>query len=116
MTSGVPGRRKPDADADSDCELVGKFTVWFNDFTRFDQQLHLLIDLNVFTDADEQLLLLLKVECELCAWWSLLLLMLKVECELGCPANQCQNLKLRFFGILPPHFVTAIQPSNCAEF
>lgn len=53
---------KSDADVDSTSECLGKFTVWFNDFTRFDQQLHLLIDLNVFTDSDEQLLLLLKVK------------------------------------------------------
>lgn len=46
---------------DSVSERVGKFNVWFNDFKRFDQQLHLLIDLNVFRDSDEQLLLLLKV-------------------------------------------------------
>jgi len=50
-----------DADVDGVSERVGEFTVWFNDFTRFDQQLHLLIDLNVFADSDEQLLLLLKV-------------------------------------------------------
>jgi len=59
--SSVSGQHKSDANVDGDSELVGKFTVWFNDFTRFDQQLHLLIDLNVFTDSDEQLLLLLKV-------------------------------------------------------
>jgi len=46
---------------DGATERVGEFTVWFDDFTRFDQQLHLLIDLGVFTDGDEQLLLLLKV-------------------------------------------------------
>jgi len=57
----VSGRHKSDANVDGDSEFVGKFTVWFSDFTRFDQQLHLLIDLNVFTDSDEQLLLLLKV-------------------------------------------------------
>jgi len=61
--SDVTGRAKLDADVDGSLEHVGNFTVWFNDFTRFDQQLHLLIDLNVFTDGDEQLLLLLKVSC-----------------------------------------------------
>jgi len=52
---------------DDDVESVGKFTVWFSDFTRFDETLHLLIDLNVFTDGDEQLLLLLKVNFQIIA-------------------------------------------------
>jgi len=59
--SDVATRPMSDADVDGVSERVGEFTVWFNDFTRFDQQLHLLIDLNVFADSDEQLLLLLKV-------------------------------------------------------
>ena len=63
--SDVGGRHKSDADVDSVSERVGNFTVWFNDFMRFDQQLHLLIDLHVFTDSDEQLLLLLKVRRDL---------------------------------------------------
>jgi len=59
--SNVAHRQTSDADVDGATERVGEFTVWFDDFTRFDQQLHLLIDLGVFTDGDEQLLLLLKV-------------------------------------------------------
>jgi len=59
----VSGRRESLTDVDGVSEHVGKFTIWFNDFTRFDQQLHLLIDLHVFTEADEQLLVLLKVSC-----------------------------------------------------
>ena len=60
-SSDVAYRHMSDADVDGVSERVGEFTVWFDDFTRFDQQLHLLIDLNIFTDSDEQLLLLLKV-------------------------------------------------------
>jgi len=66
-TSDVAHRPMSDADVDSVSERVGEFTVWFDDFTRFDQQLHLLIDLNIFTDGDEQLLLLLKVTHIFCA-------------------------------------------------
>jgi len=63
VASDITRRPRSDDDFDSVSERVGEFTVWFNDFTRFDQQLHLLIDLHVFTDSDEQLLLMLKVSC-----------------------------------------------------
>ena len=58
-----------DADVDDASERVGEFTVWFDDFARFDQQLHLLIDLGIFTDRNEQLLLLLKVSQRQAALW-----------------------------------------------
>lgn len=45
----------------NDVEQCGGYSVYNNDFRRFDPRLSLNIDLNVFKAENEQLLLLLKV-------------------------------------------------------
>ena len=114
--SDVTGRAKLDADVDGSLEHVGNFTVWFNDFTRFDQQLHLLIDLNVFTDGDEQLLLLLKVSCV----QVLLLLLLQMSRFKWRRHNRCgdtlQDLQIECYMTLVSMTVYYQSAGNGARF